>query len=113
MYYNGFVFVFVWCPCTAVNVSVQHNGGFLPGIILLTQCHNHRGEPFTCHEEVLFLQPMIPPKRFDIFFPLTEGCSEGLDAFRFFFKQSRRSRRVLNFLLNNVRSTLYGKRPYM
>ena len=29
---------------------------------------------------------MIPPKRFDIF-PPTEGCSEGLDAFRFFFKQ--------------------------
>ena len=32
------------------------------------------------YEEVLFLQLMIPPKRFDIFFPLTEGCSEGLDA---------------------------------
>ena len=31
-------FVFVWCPCMAINVvSVQHNGGFLPGIILLTQ----------------------------------------------------------------------------
>ena len=25
----------------------------------------------------------------DIFFPLTEGCSEGLDAFRFFFKQEQ------------------------
>ena len=37
------------------------------------------GSPFKCHEEVLFLQPMIPPtKRFDIFFPLTERCSEGL-----------------------------------
>ena len=23
--------------------------------------------PFKCHEEVLSLQPMIPPKRFDIF----------------------------------------------
>ena len=33
-----------------------------------------------CHEVVLFLEPMIPPKRFDIVFPLTEGCSEGLDA---------------------------------
>ena len=30
---------------------------------------------------------MIPPKRFDVFFPLTEGCSEGLDAFIFFFKK--------------------------
>ena len=29
---------------------------------------------------------MILPKRFDIF-PLTGGCSEGLDAFRVFFKQ--------------------------
>ena len=29
---------------------------------------------------------MIPPKRFDIF-PLTGGCSEGLDAFRFLFKK--------------------------
>ena len=27
-------------------------------------------------------QPMIPPKRFD----LSGGCSDGLDAFRFFFK---------------------------
>ena len=32
------------------------------------------------------MQPMIPPKRFDICFPLTEGCSEGLGAFLFFFK---------------------------
>ena len=31
-----FCFVFVWCPYMAVNVSVQHDGGFLPGIILLT-----------------------------------------------------------------------------
>ena len=35
--------VLVWCPCMAINVSVQHNGGFLPGIILLTQCYYHRG----------------------------------------------------------------------
>ena len=39
MYHN--VFVFVWCPCMEINV--QHNGGFLPGIILLTQCYYHRG----------------------------------------------------------------------
>ena len=30
----------------------------------------------------LSLQPMIPPKRFDIF-SLTGGCSEGLDVFNF------------------------------
>ena len=29
---------------------------------------------------------MIPPKRFDMF-PPGWGCSEGLDAFRFFFKK--------------------------
>ena len=42
-----------------------------------------------CHEEVLYFQLLIPPKRFDIFFPLTGGCSEGLGAFRFFFKEER------------------------
>ena len=32
-------------------------------------------------EEVLCLQPLIPPKRFDIFPPITGGCSEGLGVF--------------------------------
>ena len=27
-----FCFVFVWCPSKAIDVSVQRNGGFLPGI---------------------------------------------------------------------------------
>ena len=64
----------------AINVSVQFNGGE-------TFCYYHRGfQPFKCHEEVLSLQPMIPPKRFDVL-PLTGGCSEDLGAFRFFFKQ--------------------------
>ena len=35
--------VFFWCPCMAINVSVQYNGGLLPDIILLTQCYFHRG----------------------------------------------------------------------
>ena len=40
------------------------------------------GNLFKCHEEVLYLQPLIPPKRFDIFFPIiTGGCSEGLGVF--------------------------------
>ena len=30
-------------PAWAINVSVQHNGGFLPGTILLTQCDYHQG----------------------------------------------------------------------
>ena len=36
-------FRFVWCPCMAINVSVQYNGGLLPDIILLTQSYYHRG----------------------------------------------------------------------
>ena len=64
-----------------INVNVQYNGGLLPDIILLTQCYLHRGNPFKCHEEVLYLQPLIPStKRFDIFPPITGGCSEGLGA---------------------------------
>ena len=68
----------------AINVSsVQYNGGLLPDIILLNQSMLFpSGNPFICHEEVfLCLQPLIPTKRFDIFPPLTGGCSEGLGAF--------------------------------
>ena len=32
-----FCSLFFWCPCMAVNVSVQYHGGLLPDIILLTQ----------------------------------------------------------------------------
>ena len=35
--------MFFWCPCMAINVSVQYNGGLLFDIILLTQCYHHRG----------------------------------------------------------------------
>ena len=73
--------LFFWCPCMAINVSVQYNGGLLPDIILSTQCYIHRRQPFKCHEEVLYLQPLIPPKRFDIPPPPNRGCSEGLGAF--------------------------------
>ena len=71
----------------AINVSVQYNGGLLPDIILLTQSMLFpSGNPFICHVEVLYLQPLIPPtKRFDIFFPPDWGML-------------RRSRRVLIFL---------------
>ena len=55
--------------CMAINVSVQYNGGFLPDIILLAQYYYYlsSGNPFKCHEDVLSLQPMIQPKRSDIF----------------------------------------------
>ena len=61
----------------AINVSVQYYGRFLPNIILLVDpMLLPSGNPFECHEEVLsFLQPMIPPKRSDVF-PLTEGNAQ-------------------------------------
>ena len=37
-----FCLSFCWCPCMAINVSVQYDGWFLPDIILLTQCYYHR-----------------------------------------------------------------------
>ena len=45
MYYNIFDFaVFLLsCPCMAIDVSVQYNGGLLPDIILLAQRYYHRG----------------------------------------------------------------------
>ena len=52
----------------AINVSVQYDGRLLPDIILLTQCYYHRGTRFNAIE-VLSLQSMIPPKRFDFFPP--------------------------------------------
>ena len=51
----------------AINVSAQYDGGFLPDIILLTQCYYHRGTRLNAMEEVLYFQLLIPPKRFDIF----------------------------------------------
>ena len=38
-----FCLPFCRCPCMAINVSVQYDGGFLPDIILLNQCYYHRG----------------------------------------------------------------------
>ena len=66
------------------NVSVQYNGGLLPDIILLTQCYYHRGTRLNAMKRFCILQPMIPPKRFDIF-PFDWGML-------------RRSRCVLIFL---------------
>ena len=49
-----------------INVSVQYNGGLLPGITCIYSLSSHLN--------VL------------AFFTLTGGCSEGLDAFRCFLK---------------------------
>ena len=63
-------------------------------------------------EEVLYLQPLIPPKRFDIFFPpLTGGCSEGLGAFWFFVKHTKTLLCCLShlvFWLPTQKNTLHG-----
>ena len=64
------------------------------------------GNPFKCHEEVLYFQLLIPPKRFDIFFPLTGGCSEGLGAFRFFFKNIMRD--LVNEDVKSWAADLFG-----
>ena len=73
--------MFFWCPCMAINVkNVQYHGGFSP----ILYCGPNViciGNLFKCHEEVLYLQPLIPPKRVDIFSPITGGCSEDLGVF--------------------------------
>ena len=50
------------------NVSVQHNGVFLPGIVLLTQCYYHRGTRLNAMKRFFSVcsLSMIPPKHFDI-----------------------------------------------
>ena len=65
------LFCYAWWLCMAINISVlvHYNGGLLPDIILLTQCYYHRGIRLKRHEEDLYLYPIIPPKRFDIFPP--------------------------------------------
>ena len=58
---SGLLLIFFWCPYMAINVNVQYNGGFLPDIILWTQCYLHRGTNlFKCHEVVLYFQPFDP-----------------------------------------------------
>ena len=75
---SGLLLMFFWCPCMAINVNVQYNGGFLPDIILWTKCYLHRGTCLNAMKWFCICSLLIPPKRFDIFSPITGGCSEGL-----------------------------------
>ena len=76
---SGLFLMFFWCPCMAINVNVQYNGGLLPDIILLTQCYLHRGTCLNAMKRLSICSlSFIQPKRFDIFPPITGGCSEGL-----------------------------------
>ena len=43
-------------------------------------------EPIKCHEEVVSLQPMIPPNILTLFPPRLRDAQKGLDAFNFFLK---------------------------
>ena len=54
------LFCYVWWLCMAINISVQHNGGLLPDIILLIQgyYYYHRETRFKYHVVALSLQPM-------------------------------------------------------
>ena len=63
--------VFVWSRCMAINVTVQHNGGFLPGIILLAQCHYppRRGTRLNVMKRFCIAAYDPTSKRFDIFPP--------------------------------------------
>ena len=67
---NCFCFVRC-CPCMAIIVinSVQYYGWLLPDIILLTQHYYHRGTRLNAMKRLVSLQPMIPPKNFDIISP--------------------------------------------
>ena len=116
LYCLCFLFSFCLYPCVVINVSVQnlmsrmngkkthththtqYNGGLLPCIILLTQqryyhreTHSNAMKRFcTCSLWWSHLNVLT-------FSPLTGGCSEVLDAFRFFFKQLSSQ---INFLSN-------------
>ena len=66
----------------AINVSVQYNGWLLPDIILLTQYYYlyHRGTRLNAMKK--FCLCSLSHLNVLTFFPLTGGCSAGLDAFR-------------------------------
>ena len=66
----------------AIISSVQYNGGFLPDIILLTQCYYHWGTRLNAIRGFVFEAYDPPPKRFVIFSFLTGGCSEGFSLGR-------------------------------
>ena len=52
--------------------SVQYSGRFSPGIILFFPMLLPLGNPIESHEEFSSLEPIFPPKRFDMF-PLLIG----------------------------------------
>ena len=53
----------------AINVSVQYNGGLLPGIILLPQCYYHRGTRLNVMKRFCICSLRSHLNVFDIFPP--------------------------------------------
>ena len=73
-----------WYPCMAINVKCTVLRWAFPRHHTVNPMLPPSGNPFKCHEDVLYYsQPMIPPKRFDIS-PLCEMLRRSRDAFRFF-----------------------------
>ena len=94
-----FLFVKVfWCPCMAINVrSVQYNGGLLPDIVIpsLTQCYYYWGTRLNAMKMLCLCSLWSHLLSVLTFPPPCVGCSEGLDAFRFFFKLKKFPRIVV------------------
>ena len=77
----------------AINVSIQYNSGFSPTYTvdpMVGFSPTYTVDPmvlpsgtrlYATKSFFLCLQPLIPPRHFDIPPPLTGGCSEGLGAF--------------------------------
>ena len=83
----------------STNLSVEHSGGFLPDIILLTQCYYHRRTRLNAMD-MFCICSLRSHLNVLTFSPLTGECSEELDAFRFFFKNKHnpRERRYIIYL---------------
>ena len=75
-----------WCLYMAINVSVQYNGGLLPDIILWTICYYYRGTRLNAMKRFYLYSLCTHLLNVLTIFPPDWGCSEGSDAFRFFFK---------------------------
>ena len=93
MMYHYIVLCFVFAFCLVSRhgvyvVSVLYDGGLLPDIMLLTQCYYHRGTRLNAMKSCFCLCGLCSHLLNALTFSsLIGGCSEGLDALRFFLKQ--------------------------
>ena len=86
--------LFVWCLRMAINKCTVEQWAS-PRHLTVDPMLLPSGNPFKCHEEVLSLQPTIPPKCFDTFPPD--------------WGMLRRSTRVQNFL-ETARSLVFEEK---